>query len=425
MSNIIEKGQEPERIKKRMDTLFAKLDEAYPDKVISGLEKDHKNWAETALEISRALGYESKNEFLIAYGYTIKKLESGRPSTVDSAAIIKTLQERYPNGSGFTKVDDLFAANPEFMPKLKTIKNTSNAVFGMPLGKYLLSIGLIKSKTGSKPEKPEKKKKVIICTVWIPGSEDIFYYLSSMKSLRKDDCVEVNVGVCENRVFGKVEETTVCDCESAPFDTDSMETIIRKVGTREYSKGIVRSVLHASAATASDLIICNSSVIDFQEASKTKYQFNKKASWAIIRGLSCEVMKVIDYLQKKDSLIYEIGDVILIEKGIAELIIYCDDIPDVMNTFPNVKMAMFAENEDTGIVELLYSGSGYPEVTGKYEVGICETERNNSWTLKHSPVENFNDGIISYEFKYRDDWIINNYVFTDKDGNKKQLVSEV
>ena len=35
MSNIIEKGQEPERIKKRMDTLFAKLDEAYPDKVIA------------------------------------------------------------------------------------------------------------------------------------------------------------------------------------------------------------------------------------------------------------------------------------------------------------------------------------------------------------------------------------------------------
>ena len=154
MSSIIEKGQEPERIKKRMDTLFPKLDEAYPDKVISGLEKDHKKWAETALEISRALGYESKNEFLIAYGYTIKKLESGRRSTVDPAAIIKTLQERYPNGSGFTKVDDLFAANPEFMPKLKTIKNTSNAVFGMPLGKYLKQIGLL---NGAKESKLDDK----------------------------------------------------------------------------------------------------------------------------------------------------------------------------------------------------------------------------------------------------------------------------
>ena len=36
---IIPKGQEPEIVKKRMETLFTKLDEAYPDKVISGLQK--------------------------------------------------------------------------------------------------------------------------------------------------------------------------------------------------------------------------------------------------------------------------------------------------------------------------------------------------------------------------------------------------
>ncbi len=35
-------GNEPESIRKRLDRLFANLDSAYPDKIISGLHKDHK-----------------------------------------------------------------------------------------------------------------------------------------------------------------------------------------------------------------------------------------------------------------------------------------------------------------------------------------------------------------------------------------------
>ena len=34
----------PENIQKRLVTLFEKLDEAYPNKVITGLQKDHKNY---------------------------------------------------------------------------------------------------------------------------------------------------------------------------------------------------------------------------------------------------------------------------------------------------------------------------------------------------------------------------------------------
>ena len=34
-------GEEPEALRNRMQRLFAKLDEAYPDKVIVGLNKDH------------------------------------------------------------------------------------------------------------------------------------------------------------------------------------------------------------------------------------------------------------------------------------------------------------------------------------------------------------------------------------------------
>lgn len=41
--SIIPKGKEPANVKKRIDTLFPKLDSAYPDKVIISLAKDHKS----------------------------------------------------------------------------------------------------------------------------------------------------------------------------------------------------------------------------------------------------------------------------------------------------------------------------------------------------------------------------------------------
>ena len=48
---IIPKGKEPASIKKRRDTFFPKLNQAYPDKKISGLYKDHKKWGETVTEL--------------------------------------------------------------------------------------------------------------------------------------------------------------------------------------------------------------------------------------------------------------------------------------------------------------------------------------------------------------------------------------
>lgn len=114
---IIPKGQEPERIKNRMDVLFSKLDEAYPDKVIVFLRKEHKKWSETVTELYRALGYSDGTSFLEAYGYHVKKVaaggpQTGRPRTVDPNEIIRALQAKYPDGSPFTSLDKLFAANP-------------------------------------------------------------------------------------------------------------------------------------------------------------------------------------------------------------------------------------------------------------------------------------------------------------------------
>lgn len=139
---IIPKGHEPANVKKRIDTLFPKLNEAYPDKVIVSLQRDHKKWDETAREISRQLGYDSKNAFLIAYGYTIEKGESGRPSN-DHTAIIDELKKRYPNGAPFAKIGELQDANPDLANKFKTLANKSKELFGMTLADYFKSIGLL------------------------------------------------------------------------------------------------------------------------------------------------------------------------------------------------------------------------------------------------------------------------------------------
>lgn len=138
-------AQIPDNIRKRMETLFAKLDEAYPDKAIMRLNQDHKQWAKTATELYRLLGYESPKDFLTAYGYTYGSTDDkgGRPKK-NPMEIIEELQRRYPNGTDFTTVDELKAANPDIASRFQSLRNRSNEYFGMPFTQYLRSIGLIK-----------------------------------------------------------------------------------------------------------------------------------------------------------------------------------------------------------------------------------------------------------------------------------------
>jgi len=64
-------GEEPEKIRQRIERLSKKLIEAYPDKVVVGLSSHHKKWAETVTELYRALGYPDGKSFLEAYGFTV------------------------------------------------------------------------------------------------------------------------------------------------------------------------------------------------------------------------------------------------------------------------------------------------------------------------------------------------------------------
>lgn len=139
---IIPKGSEPLNIKKRMDTLFEKLDGAYPDKVICSLQKDHKKWSETVRELYRLLGYPDGDAFLNAYGYTVVRGEGGRPKTNNYDAVIEELRKRYPDGMPFSKISEIIAANPDLKGVLKSMQNNANELFGMSVKDYFNQIGL-------------------------------------------------------------------------------------------------------------------------------------------------------------------------------------------------------------------------------------------------------------------------------------------
>lgn len=143
---LYQPGSEPEKTKARLDRLFEKLDSAYPDKVIVGLNKNHKKWGETVTELYRLLGYPDNNSFLNAYGYITGTGASGRPAN-DPMLIIEELKRRYPNGSGFDKMADLRAANPDIASKFSNLQNQADKFFGMPFAKYLIQEGILVGKT--------------------------------------------------------------------------------------------------------------------------------------------------------------------------------------------------------------------------------------------------------------------------------------
>ena len=148
--NAIPLSKAPEKTQIMAKRLFAKLDELFPDKNVEYLDTKHDHQAEKALEISRALGYVNKNDFLEAYGYVIvlhsadvAENKGGRPKSVDPNAVINQLKEKYPNGSPFHSIHELRQAEPELSKNLKTLANNAQELFGMPFSKYLISIGIL------------------------------------------------------------------------------------------------------------------------------------------------------------------------------------------------------------------------------------------------------------------------------------------
>ena len=58
--------------------------------------------------------------------------------------VINELKRRYPNGTEYTRVDELKAENPDIASRFQSLANRSNEYFGMTFSQYLRSIGLLK-----------------------------------------------------------------------------------------------------------------------------------------------------------------------------------------------------------------------------------------------------------------------------------------
>ena len=183
-------GNEPEIIKPKVDSMLRRLNDYYPDHQIErSIQNEHKALSKNISGLYQWLGYSDISSFLKAYGYIyVLEGKQGRPKSTNAEEIIKALQKKYPDGSPFTNLDELFMDNPEFAGKRKTLMNQAQSVFGMSLAKYLKSIGLIQGKPTE--EKP-LKKNIILYQTEILGIEEELYYLSKTKSFHKDDYVEV------------------------------------------------------------------------------------------------------------------------------------------------------------------------------------------------------------------------------------------
>ncbi len=151
-------GEEPANIRQRLDILFAKLDEAYPDKKIFALNKDHKKWGETVTELYRILGYADNRSFLNAYGYTIEDRAGGRPTTIDPGTIVEELKKRYENGNKAQSLTTLQRENPDI--PWKSLMNNANTFFGMTLTDYLKRSGILSTSRSSDDKKEERRQRL-------------------------------------------------------------------------------------------------------------------------------------------------------------------------------------------------------------------------------------------------------------------------
>lgn len=265
---IIPKGKEPASIKKRLDILFPKLNQAYPDKKISGLYKDHKKWGETVTELYRALGYPDGTSFLEAYGYTVVINKGGRSKTIDPDIVILNLMEKYPDGSGFTSITQLIEADEEFAAVHKTLANNSMQYFGMPLGKYLTEQGILS------PKKPMKKTKqdISLYKICIAGTNAEVYYSSVRKnSLKENDYVFVPFGMRNKRLIGKVKEIITCSEDEIPCNIE-IKGQVNEIyfSPHTQSDEFLKNIIRADSAVRTEALISKLSVTDFTPAAKSE-----------------------------------------------------------------------------------------------------------------------------------------------------------
>jgi hypothetical protein len=136
---------------------------------------------------------------------------------------------------------------------------------------------------------------------------------------------------------------------------------------------------------------------------------------AVFRGLHTDVTAAIQSLGiyvKKARISDDISEFVIGEKEL---------VMQVMQEFPNLKVAMFVEFFHTSQIYMAYSRSGYPYITDSYYAGDCDLHEEMRWDWKHLPTEKsfrasslfINTGMrksVSYRFQHHKDWEAMNYI---------------
>ncbi|MCI9331218.1 MAG: leucine-rich repeat domain-containing protein [Oscillibacter sp.] len=136
-----------DRLKEKMENVLRDLEAYYPDHVIPrGISRDHGGLSNRITEVYPLLGYESREAFLEANGYTCHFTSSGSQGgrfIQDFQPMLDALTEKYRDREKPDTFGRLLFENPEYKSPLKTLQKKAQELLGMTLIRHLRSIGVL------------------------------------------------------------------------------------------------------------------------------------------------------------------------------------------------------------------------------------------------------------------------------------------
>lgn len=229
-------GNEPEIIKNKVANMLSRLNEYYPDRIISrGLQNDHKNLSKSVSGLYQWLGYQNASEMLKAYGFETVYGDGtgGRPEN-NYQELIDFLKDKYSANSKFKSVGELMFDNPEIKGNLKTLQNKAPELFGMSLSKYFKELGILSSPEPKEPKKVERKKLYHYLVVSVDGLDDNIICATDTRTISEGSFVEVCKLHSSEKYIGSVIETHYFNEEhNLPMPINEMYQYIRKVTKTE------------------------------------------------------------------------------------------------------------------------------------------------------------------------------------------------
>lgn len=125
------------------DTYIPRINEWYPDGIVSDFRKSHPKTADKLVKLAKKFGYETCAELLVACGYDVRdsySVKGGRPTSFDPEAVLAELKERFAEhpASSVDQVKDLCGDLP-----IKTFMNTCKSTYGVTFSQLLAQEGVL------------------------------------------------------------------------------------------------------------------------------------------------------------------------------------------------------------------------------------------------------------------------------------------